>query len=132
LSFSVDPEFKQTNSGKNVSNIIFLDVFYHRREILFAPVKGIIGKVSDFNELFLVGNCCDNVVKFLELFFGEVRKLVETLDVILVELLFVLENDVVVGLIKNESSVSLLDGGVLFGVLFDIIRIRLHGDRVFH
>lgn len=132
MSFPVDPEFKQTNSGKNMSNIILFDVLYHRREILFAPIKGVVSKVSDFEELFLIGDSCDNVVKFLELFFGKLRKLVEALDVILVELFFVVKNNVIVSLVENESSVSLLDGRVLFGVLLDIICIRLHGGSFFH
>jgi hypothetical protein len=115
-----------------MSNIILLYVLYHRRKIFLAPVESIVGKISNFEKFFLVGDSRDNVVKFLEFFFRKIRKLVDSLDVILVKLFFVVENYIVVCLIKYESSVILLDGRVFFRVLLDIIRIRLHGDYLFH
>ena len=115
-----------------MSNIVILHIFYDWREVFFAPVKSIISKVSDLNELFLGGHSGDNMVELLEFLFGKIRELIEALDVVFVKLFFVMEDDIIVSLVEDEPSVSLLDGWVLFGVLLNIISIRLNGNGVFH
>ena len=109
LFFGVYPKLKQTDSRKDMSHIITLHVFDKRRKIFLAPIKSVICKVSDFDIGFVCSYSGDNMVKFLEIFFGKIRKLVETLDIILVKLFFVVKDDVIVSLIENEASVSLLE-----------------------
>lgn len=100
--------------------IVSFNVFDERWQIFLRPIKSIVRKVSDFNELFLCSYSGDNMIELLELFFGEIREFIEPLDITLIELFFIMENDVVVGLIENKPPVSLLNRRVLLSVLLDI------------
>lgn len=63
------------------------------------------------------------MVKLLELFFGEVGELVDAFDVAGIELFFVMENDVIVGLVEDEFSVSLLQRTVFLCIFLHVIRV---------
>jgi hypothetical protein len=129
-SLPVNPELKQCHSRKHMSHIIIPHTLHHWRQILLTPVVSVVGKVRNLDELLLVRNCSHNVVQLLELFFSQVGEFVETLDVVLVQLLLVVENQVVVCLVKYKSPVSLLNWRVLFHVLFYVTGIRRDLDRL--
>ena len=119
----IDPELQHSNSRKDMSDIVALIIFYRSGHFIFRPIVGIDLKIGYFQIIMLFGYRQDNMVQFLEFLLGQVRILIQTFLVAFIQLIFVMENNFVVSLIKDELAIGLLQRRIVFGILPYVFRV---------
>lgn len=119
----IDPELQHSNSRKDVSDIVALIIFYQGGHFIFRPIVGIDLKIGYFQIIMLFGYRQHNMVQFLEFLLGQVRILIQTFLVAFIQLIFVMENNLVVSLIKDELAIGLLQRRIVFGILPYVFRV---------
>lgn len=98
-------------------NIVASVIFDNGRHFRLRPIVGINLKISDLEKIVLFGHSDYDMIKFLKFLLCQVRKLVKALFVALIKLIFVMENYLVVGLIKDKLTIGLLNWRVILRVL---------------